>query len=491
MAARSRFDYERWRTEFSNFASGKFAGEVIEGWFPLNKSREDEHGQVVKLDGTLSSNIGKLGQPWSYQNVVRPFRNSGQIDGAVYLLKSERRCMLVMFPPIEEAVAPEGLVQPKTNDWKAHKQRVSSTMLKHCLIVYGATNGPTDTASVCGESEADSTPMSEFSAPGTPGIADDIENSTHLILGNLVVQHAVMAKSFFTLSDARVKRNITPLQLAYPDLQSRVQRLGTYVYQHADFIETDEQQYIGLLAQEVQNVFPEAVTQRPDGFLAVNYIQLIPVLVSALNDVFERLSIVESVHNRPGPADRQTASPVPTSGRRVSIETPTVRIPATTTTTSTPPQSGSQSPVTPPAGSASPTTPTSQTPVVRRNSGSRTPQDRRTISNSAKRRGTPELQEACRLGYEAAFDNIVTHRASESDTDDGCCPALIRKRAPTGLSQTAQKQDAHEWEVEYTHKHWPYVERAGVKRRTHKCVQCGKCPLCLPKCIQAAAASAE
>lgn len=42
---------------------------------------------------------------------------------------------------------------------------------------------------------------------------------------------------------------------------------------------------IGLIAQEVQKVFPELVRQERDGYLSVNYTDLIPVMIEAMKEL--------------------------------------------------------------------------------------------------------------------------------------------------------------------------------------------------------------
>ena len=46
----------------------------------------------------------------------------------------------------------------------------------------------------------------------------------------------------------------------------------------------EQKQKIGLLAQEVQKVFPELVSEDENGMLAVNYQALVPVLINALKE---------------------------------------------------------------------------------------------------------------------------------------------------------------------------------------------------------------
>ena len=41
----------------------------------------------------------------------------------------------------------------------------------------------------------------------------------------------------------------------------------------------------GVIAQEIQKEFPEMVVNGPNGYLMVDYIQLIPVIIEAIRDL--------------------------------------------------------------------------------------------------------------------------------------------------------------------------------------------------------------
>ena len=79
-------------------------------------------------------------------------------------------------------------------------------------------------------------------------------------------------------SDARLKSNIVALG---PTLISLLQ-IEAKSYTMKD--DTEQKQKIGLLAQEVQKVFPELVSEDKNGMLAVNYQALVPVLINALKE---------------------------------------------------------------------------------------------------------------------------------------------------------------------------------------------------------------
>ena len=58
--------------------------------------------------------------------------------------------------------------------------------------------------------------------------------------------------------------------------------------------DVEQKQKIGLLAQEVQKVFPELVSEDNNGMLAVNYQALVPVLINALKELESETSSLES-----------------------------------------------------------------------------------------------------------------------------------------------------------------------------------------------------
>ena len=93
--------------------------------------------------------------------------------------------------------------------------------------------------------------------------------------GTLNVKSSASAKSFNTTSDARLKENIQPLDNA---LES-IMRLSGKSY---DWKGSDGVADIGLIAQDVERVFPELVITNDDGFKAIAYSRLTAVLVEAI-----------------------------------------------------------------------------------------------------------------------------------------------------------------------------------------------------------------
>jgi hypothetical protein len=88
---------------------------------------------------------------------------------------------------------------------------------------------------------------------------------------------AVYATDFILSSDARLKTHVTPIQGALDKLC----RIGGYTYTGA----RTGQREAGVMAQELAEVLPEAVSVDGDGYLSVAYDRVIPLLVAAIKEL--------------------------------------------------------------------------------------------------------------------------------------------------------------------------------------------------------------
>lgn len=52
--------------------------------------------------------------------------------------------------------------------------------------------------------------------------------------------------------------------------------------------------HYGLIAQELQEVYPDLVYTRPDGYLSINYVELIPMLLTAIQTQQKELETIKS-----------------------------------------------------------------------------------------------------------------------------------------------------------------------------------------------------
>ena len=80
-------------------------------------------------------------------------------------------------------------------------------------------------------------------------------------------------------SDARLKKNILPLSNAL----TSIQQINGYSYNWKDANRGNDQQ-MGVMAQELQKIYPQLVTTQANGELSVNYIGLIPVLIEGMKE---------------------------------------------------------------------------------------------------------------------------------------------------------------------------------------------------------------
>jgi hypothetical protein len=92
-------------------------------------------------------------------------------------------------------------------------------------------------------------------------------------------------------SDRRLKTDVEPISDAL-QIVSRLQ--GVYfnwIQNEENGLQMDDKRHVGLMAQEVQAVIPEAVGESPldAKYLGVDYTALIPLLVEAIHDLDDLL----------------------------------------------------------------------------------------------------------------------------------------------------------------------------------------------------------
>ena len=98
-------------------------------------------------------------------------------------------------------------------------------------------------------------------------------------------------------SDERLKKNITPIDNAL----EKVRWLKGVNFEWdkekitgLPFVGPKPDKDIGLIAQDVEKVFPEAVMEREDGHKAVDYTKLVPVLIEAIKELSHKINILEA-----------------------------------------------------------------------------------------------------------------------------------------------------------------------------------------------------
>lgn len=127
--------------------------------------------------------------------------------------------------------------------------------------------------------------------------------------GDTRVVGSLTATSFITPSDIRLKENV----VAFDDAKSgntiaRVKNLSviSYNYKSHEYEDLDtasattlkqrqldgkpyKERHVGLIAQELREVFPELVTEGQDGYLSVNYTEMVPILLRCIQELKEQI----------------------------------------------------------------------------------------------------------------------------------------------------------------------------------------------------------
>lgn len=131
---------------------------------------------------------------------------------------------------------------------------------------------------------------------GLDGDIVPFTNSTFDIGNSLINQHwdEVVANTFVTYSDRRTKRHISELPYGLEDLM----KLQPVSYSYNETISPNNRTRLGLIAQDVEKIIPEVVITEdvdidpktgkkivvPGDYLAMSYIELIPVLIKAVQE---------------------------------------------------------------------------------------------------------------------------------------------------------------------------------------------------------------
>jgi hypothetical protein len=100
----------------------------------------------------------------------------------------------------------------------------------------------------------------------------------------LEVNGNVLANNVAVPSDARYKKNVAPINGAL-GMISEIEGVQ-YAFDREAFPEKDFDpgSHLGVIAQDVQAVLPELVSESESGYLSVNYMGLIPVLMEAVKE---------------------------------------------------------------------------------------------------------------------------------------------------------------------------------------------------------------
>jgi len=120
-----------------------------------------------------------------------------------------------------------------------------------------------------------------------------INNTVNDLTYNLEVSGSIRASSaLLSNSDERLKENIYPIDNA-------LSRVGQIEGVYFNWKDKSEKQ-VGVIAQQVEKVLPEVVSEDKNSYLSVDYSKIVPLLIEAINeqnsiilDLEERISKLE------------------------------------------------------------------------------------------------------------------------------------------------------------------------------------------------------
>lgn len=104
---------------------------------------------------------------------------------------------------------------------------------------------------------------------------------------NLLVKGDIIA---FSTSDKNLKDNIKNIE----NPLDKIVKINGVTFNWNSSQETYTGTDVGVIAQEIEEIIPEAVTTRENGYKAVKYEKIIPLLIESIKELKERNEALES-----------------------------------------------------------------------------------------------------------------------------------------------------------------------------------------------------
>lgn len=145
-------------------------------------------------------------------------------------------------------------------------------------------------------------------------------------IGDTHVNGTLTATNVVTPSDIRLKTNITNISNTGQTLENLMKiNVLSYNYKKRELPEAErdtiqeatlrafdkkseadaKERHFGVSAQELQEIFPELVKEGQDGYLGVNYVELVPILIQAIQELKAE---VEELRNPSGNGSKRAAA---------------------------------------------------------------------------------------------------------------------------------------------------------------------------------------
>ena len=130
---------------------------------------------------------------------------------------------------------------------------------------------------------------------------NNLDISSNLMIGNTNIKYDISsfniinklngvslmenATTWTSLSDIKLKENIVPIT----DSLDKILQINGYYY---NMINNPNKLCVGVIAQEVNKVLPEAINKIDNDYLGVNYTDLIPLLINGIQDLKKQVDLL-------------------------------------------------------------------------------------------------------------------------------------------------------------------------------------------------------
>ncbi len=141
-------------------------------------------------------------------------------------------------------------------------------------------------------------------------VSDNIVLKSHcslLAADSNFTANLYLASSLWVTSDKRFKKDIVKIE----KVNDKLKKLNGYTYhfrtdefEGKNFTSADQ---IGLIAQEVKEVFPQLVSEDSKGYLGVNYQGMIPVLLQAIKEQQQQIEELNALVKGAGNSTNESA----------------------------------------------------------------------------------------------------------------------------------------------------------------------------------------
>ena len=163
-------------------------------------------------------------------------------------------------------------------------------------ITISSTDTNTDTNTVTTNIAGTGVSVSSGTGNSTISIGQSVATNATVTFGEVRSTGDIIA---YYSSDLALKENISPIDNAL----NKVMSIGGYNFDWKDSHLEDrggvdgmfvKKKDIGIIAQEVQKVLPEAVGERKDGTLGVRYEQIVPLLIESIKELKSEIESLKS-----------------------------------------------------------------------------------------------------------------------------------------------------------------------------------------------------